>query len=179
MVVEKKLLRYTPLCEVIDTTKYYLVDVFSRDWRSVLDAYTIFVPGGLYFIVHGINLRSMIKQCPEQIEAYCVPGKVCNKKRDVCFSHVISREEIVRLYKTLFYNKPTNTSDAFQALCQRSRNHRYQYRMKFTYKIVKALRCTICPNSRCVYDALKLFYNNDKKCEREVDYTVSREHGGI
>lgn len=179
MVKEGKLARYQPLNEEIDTKKFYLVDVFSRDWRSVLDAYTVFVPGGLFFVTHGLSLKNMIKRCPQQLFEEVSPPK-CMKKRNYCFLKAIAagREDVTRAYSSLFYFKITNTSADFAALCERSRNNRYQQRLKFTYKIVKSLQCSQCSGNKCVYDALKLFYRNDKKCEREVDYTVYKDNGG-
>lgn len=173
MVRDKKLLRYQPYSD-IDTTQYYLVDVFARDWRKMVDAYTVFVPGGLYFVVNGLNLKSMIQYCPEELSS----GKqeVRAKTIKLCFLSAIKkgRKEVINVYIKHLYNKPTNTTEDFKALCQRSRHSRFQNRVKFTYKIVKSIQCNTCDNSCCVYDALKLFYCNDKKCEREVDYTVSR-----
>ncbi|AKR17414.1 LEF-2 [Mocis latipes granulovirus] len=174
MVTDKKMLRYQPYHK-IDTTQYYLVDVFTRDWRAVVDAYTVFVPGGLYFIAHGLNLNNMIKLCPEEITSEKLIAARA-KTTKICFLDAISmgRKAVIDLYTKHLYSKPTNTSVDFKALCQRSRQNRYQNRMKFTYKIVKSVQCATCDNSRCVYDALKLFYCNDKKCEREVDYTVAK-----
>lgn len=173
MVREKKLLRYQPFSD-IDTTQHYLVDVFTRDWRKVVDAYTIFVPGGLYFVVNGLNLKNMIKTCPEELSS----GKQAIKAKTLklCFLDAIKkgRKEVISLYTKHLYSKTTNTTEDFKALCQRSRHNRFQNRVKFTYKIVKSIQCNVCDNSCCVYDALKLFYCNDIKCEREVDYTVSR-----
>ncbi|AJK91691.1 lef-2 [Spodoptera frugiperda granulovirus] len=183
MVADGKLLRYYPADDDnINTKAYYLVDVFARDWRTVVDAYTIFVPGGLYFIVHGQCLKSMVKTCPADFEESMQPKSFGNnnnrKKMDVCFTKALdSRQQVINIYNNIFYKRPTNTTEDFLALCQRSRNNRYHNRMKFTFKVVKSLQCKSCVNNRCVYDALKLFYENDKKCEREVDYTASK-HGG-
>ncbi|ACH69383.1 LEF-2 [Pseudalatia unipuncta granulovirus] len=174
MVRDKTLLRFQPYSD-IDTTHYYLVDVFARDWSKTVDAYTIFVPGGLYFVVSGCNLKNMINTCPEELRGEN-QGTVRAKTLKLCFKSAIQkgRTEVINLYTKYLYSKPTNTTDDFKALCQRSRHNRFQNRLKFTYKIVKSIQCNTCDNSCCVYDALKLFYCNDKKCEREVDYTVSR-----
>ncbi|AQQ80303.1 LEF-2 [Betabaculovirus altermyunipunctae] len=179
MVREGKLLRYSGGAEV-DTSRYYLVDVFARDWSSVVDVYTVFVPGGLQFIVHGLNLRRMLRICPADLVPPPVDGRRNRKKRDLCFLNAIDRGKhaVISIYATQLYNKPTGTSADFKALCERSRNNRYMNRVKFTYRVVKSLQCSTCPGNSCVYDALKLFYDNDIKCEREVDYVVAKDNGG-
>ncbi|QBQ01585.1 lef-2 [Hyphantria cunea granulovirus] len=156
----------------VDPNQYYWVDVFSRDWSRFIDAYTQFAEGGLKFLVYGQNLQRMLKLCPpfDQEEQAAAANVVNLKRKDVCFKSLTTRTAVTEKYTELFYNygRANNTFQDFKALCERPRTHRYANRLKFTYKIYKALRCSCCADL-CVVNALKIFYKHDKKCCDEVN----------
>lgn len=159
----------------VDPNATYLVDIFHRDWSKVLDVYTRFQPGGTHFIVRGSNLKFMVNKCPtfdEQQEAQ----QRRYKQREVCFRETKKRDDVAAKYQSLFYRSTeAKTWPDFQALRSRPRNKRFANRLKFTFMVVKSLKCDQCPGNGCVYDALKRFYNNDKKCVDEVDRLVSKQ----
>ncbi|AKN63313.1 lef-2 [Agrotis segetum granulovirus] len=169
---------YNPRSSVEPRTRY-MVDVFCRDWSSVLDAYTVFVQGGTHFLVNGKNLLQMIKQCPtlEESEQSTVGNiKKTKKKREICFETLKKRSDIIAKYRETFYRfKDANTLPDFEALVQRPRNKRFGNRLKFSFLVIKNIQCKRCENNVCVYNALKSFYENDKKCVDEVDRLVIKE----
>jgi hypothetical protein len=171
---EQQLVAFKPR-EPIDPNVTYLVDMFHRDWSKVIDVYTRFQPGGTHFIVKGFNLKFMMNKCPTFDEQQETEQRKY-KRQDVCFKGMKRRDDVANKYQAIFYrNTEVNTWPDFQALRSRPRNKRFANRLKFTFKVVKSLKCDQCPGNECVYDALKLFYNNDKKCADEVDRLVSKQ----
>ncbi|ABQ51975.1 lef-2 [Spodoptera litura granulovirus] len=165
--------------ERIEPDTVYMVNVFLRDWSHVLDCYTVFAPGGTHFIAMGRNLQRMIALCPtfDEVEALQNKNNVQRKAKNTCFAGVTNRNDVITRYREMFYQgdkQGVNTRQDFELLCQRPRTNRFGNRLKFTYKIIKSLMCDKCDKSACVYQALKMFYNNDSKCIKEVDYAVSK-----
>nr|QKV49957.1 ORF32 protein [Plutella xylostella granulovirus]QKV50075.1 ORF32 protein [Plutella xylostella granulovirus] len=165
----------------IDDNQWYLVDIFARDWSSVIDFYTEFETGGLRFYAYGKQLRHMIKQCPtfEELNDTEI-DKSNKKKKNVCFKDVTSRAAMIDRYRKLFYDnaQKTTTAQAFSNLCVRPRGGRHQNRLSFSWKIVNSLKCDEC-NHTCVYESLKLFYQYDAKCVAEINYLNKRMNNYI
>lgn len=160
----------------IDPDQVYSVDIFCRNWTKVVDVYTQFEEGGVRFVANGRSLKYMMNKCPTFDEDEEIAKKKY-KKRVACFKVIKRRNDVVDKYRSLFYSKSTEakTYDDFQALIIRPRNKRFVNRLRFTFLVVKSLKCDECENNKCVYNALKLFYNHDKKCIDEVDRLVAKE----
>lgn len=160
----------------IEPDQAYAVDIFCRNWSSVVDVYTPFEEGGVRFVAHGRSLKHMMSKSIS-FDDEAVVEKRKYKKRVACFKNFKLKKEVADKYRAIFYSKSTEakTFEDFQALCTRSRNKRFANRLRFSFLIVKNLKCDSCEKNVCVYDALKLFYNHDKKCVDEVDRLVAKE----
>lgn len=158
-------------CEPIDPTATYLVDFFERHWR--VSGATEFVPGGRFFVMYGRNLQALVKQDETAVSP---PSYSNMKKRNECFLARTKRVDIINAYQEIFYCRypPPKTKTDFINLCVRVRNDRFQSRLRFSYLIVKSLQCKDC-NNKCVYNALKIFYQNESKCVAEVDRLIAKE----
>ncbi|AER41467.1 LEF-2 [Epinotia aporema granulovirus] len=126
--------------------------------------------------MYGRNLQALVKQAEQQAIAAPSPSSNNTKKRNKCFLTITNRTDIINSYEQLFYCRypPPKTKTDFKNLCVRVRDDRFQNRLKFSYLVVKNLKCTKC-NNKCIYDALKTFYKNEKKCVAEVDRLISKE----
>nr|AGS18796.1 LEF-2 [Pieris rapae granulovirus] len=160
----------------IDTSKTYKVDKFLRRWNDV-GPNSAFLPGGRYFIISGKFLPMLVQKSPnfeEEEETEIIMNK---NKKNVCFLPFMhDRQMIIEKYKKLFYSgvNARKSEEAFKNLCIRVRLKRYSNRLSFNYLIVKQLQCSECKN-KCVYNALKKFYNMESKCVAQLDDLLSRE----
>nr|AUF82037.1 late expression factor-2 [Cryptophlebia leucotreta granulovirus] len=155
----------------VESDKIYKVDIFLMRWANI-NLNTSFLPGGRFFLVSGICLKNLIKKSKSFEEHKEMVYDV--KKTNVCFQTYTNREDIIKIYRKIFYSKSNaKTEESFKKLCIRPRTNRYACRLSFNYLVVKRLQCCEC-NNICVYDALKLFYLMDSKCVKQVDNLVAK-----
>nr|ARX71373.1 late expression factor 2 [Erinnyis ello granulovirus]ARX71503.1 late expression factor 2 [Erinnyis ello granulovirus] len=162
----------------IDATKTYKVDKFLMKFQSIGGEHT-FLPGGRYFVMLGKQLKLLVEQSMSFEDDETTECAISNKKKNVCFLSVLnSRDTIIAHYKRVLFNyhsKPTKSLEAFNNLCIKVRNKRYNNRLTFNYFVVKRLQCIQCQN-KCVYEALRKFYNMESKCVNQVDRLIAQEH---
>ncbi|AKS25372.1 lef-2 [Clostera anastomosis granulovirus B] len=171
----------------IDETKTYKVDKFLMLFKDIGGEHT-FLPGGRFFVLHGKHLKLLVKKSAsiEYDEDDDIVNENYNntdfvkskKKRDVCFlSTMTTRDTVIAHYKKIFFsrNKSSKSFEAFNNLCIKVRNQRYNNRLTFNYLVVKQIQCNRCQN-KCVYEALKKFYNMESKCVDQLNRLIAQEY---
>ncbi|UXX41839.1 lef-2 [Psilogramma increta granulovirus] len=163
----------------IDETKTYKVDKFLMQFNEIGGQHT-FLPGGRYFVLYGKQLQLLLKKSASFEEDNDTNANYVKsrKKKNVCFlSTMTSRNTLIAHYKEIFFThkKSTKSFEAFNNLCIRVRNQRYNNRLTFNYLVIKQLQCDRCLN-KCVHEALKRFYNMDNKCVNQIDRLIAQEY---
>jgi hypothetical protein len=168
----RKPLRWNPSVTSADIDKKadYLIRI--DDFDIDITAYTRFSEGALNVIVSGLRLYHLLKQKKQPVIQF-EDSKYKNSMKNVCFEDVTS--------KTAFFKKlrcsitlPPCITDLINDILVRPRGDRFKKRFVFNSYMVNVVTCTKC-NKRCVFRAISLLYDNDKKCIDELRGLLKKE----